>query len=67
MQVEYVTMVAEQDTAYRESISEYVAACQARAVKNSVSAEQNITSFLPQRQISNYFTQFRKVVLVLTL
>ncbi|CAN6464118.1 unnamed protein product [Victoria cruziana] len=59
--VEYVTMVAEQDTAYRESISEYVAACQARAVKNSASAEQNITSFLPQRQISNYFTQFRKI------
>ncbi|XP_049931876.1 protein CHROMATIN REMODELING 19 isoform X2 [Nymphaea colorata] len=59
--VEYVTMVPEQDTAYRESINEYRAACEARAVKNSASAEQNSTSFLPQRQISNYFTQFRKI------
>ncbi|KAF3791218.1 CHROMATIN REMODELING 19 protein [Nymphaea thermarum] len=59
--VEYVTMVPEQDTAYRESINEYRAACEARAVKNSASAGQNMTNFLPQRQISNYFTQFRKI------
>lgn len=51
LQVEYVEMVKQQDDAYKEALEE----CRARTRSN------NGTSILPQRQISNYFFQFRKV------
>lgn len=49
--VEYVEMVKQQDDAYKEALEE----CRARTRSN------NGTSILPQRQISNYFFQFRKI------
>lgn len=51
LQVKYVEMVKQQDDAYKEAVEE----CRARTQTN------NGTSTLPQRQISNYFVQFRKV------
>lgn len=59
MQVEYVHMETEQREAYQGSIEEYRAFANARMLK---SGHVNNTS-LPKRQISNYFVQFRKVLL----
>ncbi|KAG5531939.1 hypothetical protein RHGRI_026520 [Rhododendron griersonianum] len=50
-EVKYVEMVKQQDDAYKEAVEE----CRARTQTN------NGTSTLPQRQISNYFVQFRKI------
>lgn len=62
LQVEYVIMEKQQDNAYREAIEEYRAASRARIAKLSKANLSNIVGVLPQRQISNYFVQFRKVL-----
>ncbi|PKA52131.1 ATP-dependent DNA helicase DDM1 [Apostasia shenzhenica] len=59
--VEYVEMGKEQSEAYNDAISEYRAASEARAVKSSSRTPNDIVGFLPSRQISNYFMQFRKI------
>lgn len=59
MQVEYVTMERKQEDTYKEAIEEYRAASQARVLKLS---SKSLAKALPKRQISNYFTQFRKVI-----
>lgn len=59
VQVEYVHMETEQREAYTGSIEEYRAFANARMLN---SGQVNNTS-LPKRQISNYFVQFRKVLL----
>ncbi|XP_057496754.1 protein CHROMATIN REMODELING 19 isoform X1 [Actinidia eriantha] len=59
--VEYVEMGNQQDDAYKEAIEEYRAASQARALKFSETKTSNVAGLLPQRQISNYFVQFRKI------
>uniref|UniRef100_A0A1J3D7E7 Protein CHROMATIN REMODELING 19 n=1 Tax=Noccaea caerulescens TaxID=107243 RepID=A0A1J3D7E7_NOCCA len=56
--VEYVTMERKQEDTYKEAIEEYRAASQARVVKLS---SKSLAKALPKRQISNYFTQFRKI------
>jgi hypothetical protein len=54
-------MGTEQSEAYKNAINEYRAACQARSAKSSDGISNNIAGLIPKRQISNYFTQFRKV------
>lgn len=63
MQVEYVIMDKEQNDAYKEAIEEYRAASRARIAKTSQANSNSIVGVLPRRQISNYFVQFRKVLL----
>ncbi|XP_022776515.1 protein CHROMATIN REMODELING 19-like [Durio zibethinus] len=59
--VEYVIMEKQQEDAYREAIEEYRTISRARLAKFSESDMNNIVGILPQRQISNYFVQFRKI------
>ena len=59
MQVEYVHMEKKQEDTYKEAIEDYRAASQARVLKLS---SKSLAKALPKRQISNYFTQFRKVI-----
>ncbi|MBA0862859.1 hypothetical protein Goshw_013772 [Gossypium schwendimanii] len=59
--VEHVIMEKQQEDAYREAIEEYRTISQARIAKLSESDLNNIVGILPQRQISNYFVQFRKI------
>ncbi|KAG7640249.1 P-loop containing nucleoside triphosphate hydrolase [Arabidopsis suecica] len=59
--VEYVLMERKQEDAYKEAIEEYRAASQARLVKLSSKSLNSLAKALPKRQISNYFTQFRKI------
>lgn len=61
LQVKFVMMDTEQSKAYKNAIDEYRAACQARSTKSSVGMTNNVVGLIPKRQISNYFTQFRKV------
>lgn len=56
-------MEKKQEDAYKEAIEEYRAASQARLVKLSSKSLNSLAKALPKRQISNYFTQFRKVIL----
>ncbi|CAL5398674.1 unnamed protein product [Camellia sinensis] len=60
-QVEYVEMEKQQHDAYNAAIEEYRAATRARVLKFSVDDSNNAVGILPQRQISNYFVQFRKI------
>ncbi|KAL7238072.1 hypothetical protein ACSBR2_004214 [Camellia fascicularis] len=60
-QVEYVEMEKQQHDAYNAAIEEYRAATQARVLKFSEDDSNNAVGILPQRQISNYFVQFRKI------
>lgn len=62
MQVEYVHMERKQEDTYKEAIEEYRAASQARVLKLSSKSLNSLAKALPKRQISNYFTQFRKVI-----
>lgn len=64
LQVEYVYMEKKQEDAYKEAIEEYRAASRARIAKISDVNPNNVVGFLPRRQISNYFVQFRKVVML---
>ncbi|ESR33941.1 protein CHROMATIN REMODELING 19 [Citrus sinensis] len=59
--VEYVTMERPQEDAYRVAIEEYRAVSRARIAKLSDADLATIVGVLPQRQISNYFVQFRKI------
>ncbi|ONK57221.1 uncharacterized protein A4U43_C10F17850 [Asparagus officinalis] len=59
--VRYVVMGREQSEVYRDAIEEYRAASKARLEKSSTGLSGNAVKFLPKRQISNYFTQFRKI------
>ncbi|XP_039819358.1 protein CHROMATIN REMODELING 19-like isoform X3 [Panicum virgatum] len=59
--VKFVIMDTEQSKAYQNSIDEYRSACQARSTKSSVDITNNVVGLIPKRQISNYFTQFRKI------
>ncbi|PAN39610.1 hypothetical protein PAHAL_7G255500 [Panicum hallii] len=59
--VKFVIMDTEQSKAYKYSIDEYRSACQARSTKSSVNITNNVVGLIPKRQISNYFTQFRKI------
>jgi len=61
LQVKFVILGTEQSKAYKNAIDEYRAACQARSAKSSDDISNNIAGLIPKRQISNYFTQFRKV------
>lgn len=54
--VEYVEMEKEQSNAYREAIEEYRVVSQIRSLTSN-----NVSGIMPQRQISNYFVQFRKI------
>lgn len=63
MQVEYVAMRKQQEEAYKEAIEDYRAASRARLEKASENQTSSIFGVLPRRQISNYFVQFRKVIL----
>lgn len=58
--VEYVRMEKQQVDAYKEAIEEYRAASHARISKSSLVSSNNVV-VLPQRQINNYFVQFRKI------
>lgn len=65
MQVRYVVMGREQSEVYRDAIEDYRAASKARLAKSSTGLSGSAVKFLPKRQISNYFTQFRKVPIFL--
>lgn len=67
MQVEYVLMEKKQEDTYKEAIEDYRAASQQRLVKLSSKSLNTLAKALPKRQISNYFTQFRKVIVLLPL
>ncbi|KAH7287647.1 hypothetical protein KP509_32G067600 [Ceratopteris richardii] len=60
--VELLEMIPGQAQAYKEAIEEYRAAAnKARSSKALTETSTNATELLPRRQISNYFTQFRKI------
>ncbi|WVZ86747.1 hypothetical protein U9M48_033483 [Paspalum notatum var. saurae] len=59
--VKFVLMDTEQSKAYKNAIDEYRAACQARSAKSFTDISNNVVGLIPKRQISNYFTQFRKI------
>ncbi|KFK33420.1 hypothetical protein AALP_AA5G010400 [Arabis alpina] len=59
--VEYVTMEQKQEDTYKEAIEDYRAASQGRLLKLSSKSLNSLAKALPKRQISNYFTQFRKI------
>lgn len=59
MQVETLEMLSDQASAYKAAIEEYRAA--ALVARTNKAANANATDFLPRRQVSNYFTQFRKI------
>lgn len=60
--VEVLEMIPGQAEAYREAIEDYRAAAQkARSVKAVSGTLNSAADLLPRRQISNYFTQFRKI------
>ncbi|KAG5010089.1 hypothetical protein JHK87_018604 [Glycine soja] len=61
LQVEYVIMEKQQETAYKEAIEEYRAVSQARMEKCSNLNSKSVLEVLPRRQINNYFVQFRKI------
>ena len=63
MQVQYVVMEKQQSDAYTEAIEEYRAASRARMEKNSDANSNNVFAVIPRKQISNYFVQFRKVLI----
>lgn len=61
-QIHYVYMGKQQEGLYKEAIENYRAASQARMPKLSGTGLNNAVGILPQRQISNYFLEFRKVL-----
>jgi hypothetical protein len=61
-QVMSVDMLEEQAVAYKQAVTEYRAlAMAARASKTSKATSTNILDCLARRQVSNIFTQLRKV------
>lgn len=63
VQVKYVFMETEQAEAYKEAIDEYRNASQARLAKLANVTSNDAAAVFPKRQISNYFMQFRKVLI----
>jgi SWI/SNF-related matrix-associated actin-dependent regulator 1 of chromatin subfamily A len=67
-QVMCVDVLEDQGVAYKEAVEEYralaMAARAARAAKASKALSSNISDVLPRRQVSNIFTQLRKVSLL---
>ncbi|KAL0296524.1 UNVERIFIED_CONTAM: protein CHROMATIN REMODELING 19 [Sesamum radiatum] len=63
LHVEYVYMAKQQEDAYKEAIENYRAISQARIMKSSETCPRDVASILPRRQISNYFLEFRKLLL----
>lgn len=61
LQVECVTMEKHQEEAYNRAVDDYRAVSRARLAKLSGGGLTSVVGVLPQRQISNYFVQFRKV------
>ncbi|KAL5760672.1 hypothetical protein ACOSQ2_019510 [Xanthoceras sorbifolium] len=59
--VEHLIMGKQQEDAYKEAIEEYRAVSRARITKLSETDLTSMAGVLPQRQISNYFVQFRKI------
>ncbi|XP_031109228.1 protein CHROMATIN REMODELING 19 [Ipomoea triloba] len=59
--IHYVYMGKQQEGLYKEAIENYRAASQARMPKLSGTGLNNAVGILPQRQISNYFLEFRKI------
>lgn len=59
-------MEKNQEDAYKEAIEEYRAASRARIAKISDVNRNSVVRVLPRRQISNYFVQFRKVLMLLS-
>ena len=59
-------MEKNQKGAYKEAIEEYRAASRARIAKISDHNPNSVVGLLPRRQISNYFVQFRKVLMLLS-
>lgn len=59
-------MEKKQEDAYKEAIAEYRAASRARIAKISDLDHNSVVGLLPRRQISNYFIQFRKVLMLLS-
>ncbi|KAJ8760540.1 hypothetical protein K2173_015207 [Erythroxylum novogranatense] len=59
--VEYVVMDKYQEDAYKEAIEEYRALSHARLGKLSDVNLKTVVGVIPQRQISNFFVQFRKI------
>ncbi|XP_015576496.2 protein CHROMATIN REMODELING 19 [Ricinus communis] len=59
--VEYVSMEKHQEVAYKEAIEEYRTASRDRMAKLKDINLNTIFEFLPRRQVSNYFVQFRKI------
>lgn len=57
-------MEKQQADAYREAIENYRAISQARISKLSEINLNNLAGIFPQRQISNYFLEFRKVLYI---
>jgi SWI/SNF-related matrix-associated actin-dependent regulator 1 of chromatin subfamily A len=60
-----VDVLEDQGVAYKEAVEEYralaMAARAARAAKASKALSSNISDVLPRRQVSNIFTQLRKL------
>jgi hypothetical protein len=62
LQIEILDMVTEQAEAYKEAIEEYrLAAHTARLSRATSGKLNNFVDIFPRRQVTNYFTQFRKV------
>jgi len=60
--VEYVDMLEEQSVAYKKAVDEYRALAEAaRAAKALKKASINLVDALPRRQVTNIFTQLRKL------
>ena len=62
LQIEALEMTIDQAKAYKEALEEYRAT--ARLAQSGRTASKELTNavdLLPRRQVSNYFTQFRKV------
>ena len=62
LQIELLEMLTDQAEAYKEAIEDYrVAAHAARSARAASGKLNNSVDLLPRRQVTNYFTQFRKV------
>ena len=62
LQIEIVEMPIDQAEAYKEALEGYRATARlAQSARASSKELTNAVDILPRRQVSNYFTQFRKV------
>ena len=61
LQIELLEMLTEQAEAYKEAIEDYRLAAHAARSARAAGKLNNSVDLLPRRQVTNYFTQFRKV------